>query len=169
MEEMRPLEDGSDELKTYLEKHMDVDLFVRSQAVNVAVGMWDDYWVNANNYYFYFDQDHKFYFIPYDYDNTLGTTRELGELKNAGTQDPLKCGTMEKRLLITKVFSFEKYKENYKKYLKEIMTSKDLMEPEAAMERIQKFQSLVKDYVKNDTGEDMEATSSAPRQGLFRR
>ena len=156
MENMRPLEDGSDELKKYLEAHMDVDLFVRSQAVNVAVGMWDDYWVNANNYYFYFDQNHKFYFIPYDYDNTLGTTRELGELKNAGTQDPLKWGTMEKRLLITKVFSIKEYKENYKKYLKEITTSKELMEPEAAMERIQKFQSLVKDYVKNDTGEDME-------------
>ncbi|MDY6386607.1 MAG: hypothetical protein SPL21_03940 [Fibrobacter sp.] len=35
-------DDSSDELKKYLEAHMDVDLFVRSQAVNVAVGMWDE-------------------------------------------------------------------------------------------------------------------------------
>ena len=47
--------------------------------------MWDDYWFNKNNFYFYFDSNGKFYFIPYDYDNTLGTSSGM----NSGTQDML--------------------------------------------------------------------------------
>ena len=64
---------GSSALKTFLETHMDVDQFLRAYAVNVMVGMWDDYWHGKNNYYFYFDENNKFYF-PFDYDNTLGTS-----------------------------------------------------------------------------------------------
>lgn len=156
MENMRPLKDSSDELKEYLEKHMDVDLFVRSMAVDAVVGVWDNYWVNSNNYYFYFDKNHKFYFIPYDYDNTLGTTKPIQNIENAGTQDPLNYGSMgEDRMLIKKVFSIKEYADSYKDYLKELVTSKDLMEPDAAMERMKGFQDLIKDYVENDTGEDM--------------
>ena len=162
IEDMRPLKEGSSKLKSYLEKHMDVELFLRAMAVNVSVGMWDDYWVNANNYYFYFDQNHKFYFIPYDYDNTLGTTKPIQNLTNAGTQDPLHWGS-DDRMLIKKVFSIDEYLESYKSYLREIVTADSLMEPEAAMKRIKKFQALVKDYVKNDTGEDM-VVEDKPRQ-----
>lgn len=61
--------------------------FLKTYAIrNVTVGMWDDYWSNSNNYYFYFDAAGKFYFIPYDYDNTLGTSLLMA---NSGIQDPL--------------------------------------------------------------------------------
>ena len=63
---------GAD-LQSYISSKMDVNLFLKTYAVNVTLGMWDDYWSNSNNFYFYFDSDNKFYFIPYDYDNTLGT------------------------------------------------------------------------------------------------
>jgi spore coat protein CotH len=71
---MNGLASGSSALKTFLETRMDVDQFLRAYAVNVMVGMWDDYWHGQNNYYFYFDENNKFYFIPFDYDNTLGTS-----------------------------------------------------------------------------------------------
>lgn len=157
MEQMRPLPSGSEELKTYLEAHMDVDLFLRALAVNVAVGMWDDYWVNANNYYFYFDANHRFYFIPYDYDNTLGTTKPINGMRNAGTQNPLYWGSRNgDRLLVRKVLSIQSYESAYKQYLKQIVTSADLMQPDAAIERVQSLQSLVREYIPNDTGEEME-------------
>ena len=157
MEQMRPLASGSEALKTYLEAHMDVDLFLRALAVNVAVGMWDDYWVNANNYYFYFDLNHRFYFIPYDYDNTLGTSVSINGLQNAGTQDPLHWGSREgDRLLVRKVLSIEAYEAKYKDYLKQIVTSSELMKPEAAMTRVKALQDMVRDYVPNDTGSEME-------------
>ncbi len=60
----------------------DVELLLRTYAVNVAVGMWDDYWNNTNNFYIYFNSDdpdrYEFFFIPYDYDNTLGTSSSCG-------------------------------------------------------------------------------------------
>ena len=60
---------------TWIQQVTDVDLLLKTYAVNVAVGMWDDYWNNANNYYLYFNSkdlnDYKFFFIPFDYDNTL--------------------------------------------------------------------------------------------------
>ena len=149
---MTPLKSGSTELQNWLEQNMDVDLFLRAYAVNVMVGMWDDYWINQNNYYFYFDLNHKFYFIPYDYDNTLGTSSII----NAGTQDMLHWGSLEgDRMLMRKVMSVNEYKERYKSYIKELATNSEYMEPTAAQARVRKFQQFVQKYVSNDTNEDM--------------
>ena len=59
-------------LKSYLEANFDVDMFLRSLAVNVLVGNPDDYRGNANNYYLYFDENDYLSFLPYDYDNSMG-------------------------------------------------------------------------------------------------
>ncbi len=58
--------------QTWIAQKMDVPLFLKTYATHVMLGMWDDYWVNGNNFYFYFAPNGKAYFIPYDYDNTLG-------------------------------------------------------------------------------------------------
>lgn len=158
MENMRPLPSGSDELKTYLEQNMDVDLFLRFLAVNVMVGMWDDYWINGNNYFFYFDSNHKFYFIPFDYDNTLGTLwGQIYSMTNPATHDMLHWGSREgDRLLVRKVLSIAEYENTYKQYIKQIAASPDLMQPDAAIERVRAFQALVRNYVNNDTGDNMQ-------------
>ena len=109
---------GSD-FEKWLPSAMDVELLLKTYAVNVMVGMWDDYWINTNNYYFYFDEDGKFYFIPFDYDNTLGTSLIV---KNSGTQSPLNWGS-NKNPLITKILSIEKYRTLYVQYLRELADS----------------------------------------------
>lgn len=151
---MKSLTDGSTDLKTYLEAHMDVDLFLRAIAVNVMVGMWDDYWVNKNNFFFYFDTNGKFYFIPYDYDNTLGTSAIL---HNSGTQDLLNWGyRSDERLLIKKVLSIAVFENQYKAYLKELANSgNDYFDADKSLARINKWQALIANYVSNDTGDDM--------------
>jgi len=150
---MMPLPSGSAQLQTWLEEHMDVDLFLRAYAVSVMVGMWDDYWKNVNNFYFYFDSNHRFYFIPFDYDNTLGTGKD--EFGNPGTDNMLTWGSLEgDRLLMRKVMSISAFKEKYKSYIKQIATSEDLMVPAVASARIEHMQNLIRDYVNNDTGED---------------
>ena len=68
-----------EEIKAFYTKKMDVDLFLKTYACNVLLGMDDDYWNNNNNYYFYFDKKGKCYFIPYDYDNILGTNCTRGD------------------------------------------------------------------------------------------
>ncbi len=156
MEQMRPLPSGSEQLRSYLEQHVDIDLFLRMMAVNVAVGMWDDYWINKNNYYFYFDSNHRFYFIPFDYDNTLGTSA-LGLMDDAGTANPLTWGSLDgDRLLCRKIFSIAEYKDRYRRYLLQLCDDDELFTAAGSAQRIRRWQQMVKPYIVNDTGEDGE-------------
>lgn len=150
---MTPLPSGSESLHQWLEEHMDIDLFLRAYAVSVMVGMWDDYWCNQNNYFFYFDTQHRFHFVPFDYDNTLGTG--LDTYGNPGTKDMLHWGSLEgDRILMRKVMSISEYRERYCSYLRQIATDPELMEPTAASARVRQMQARVRPYVYNDTGED---------------
>ena len=149
---LRSKTDGSAALKTWLEQNMDVDLFLRVYAVNVVVGMWDDYWINNNNYFFYFDSNHKFYFIPFDYDNTLGTSSII---TNSGTQNPLYWGERdESRMLVKKVLSVKEYENKYVSYLKQLVSSDDLMSEAGSKQRIQGWHSMISPYIANDTRTD---------------
>lgn len=150
---MNPLKSGSVALKSYLEEHMDVDLFLRAYAVNVMVGMWDDYWMSANNYYFYFDTNGKFYFIPFDYDNTLGTSLYV----NAGTHDMLNWGPRDgTRVLMRKVLSIQEYEDRFKEYIKELAdANNDLFYTTKSIARIQSWHAMIEPYIANDTGQDM--------------
>ena len=91
-------------------------------------------------------------FIPYDYDNTLGTSYFF----NAGTQDMLQWGNMAERPLITKILQIDSYRNIYKSYLKELADdSKTFFGYTASLQRINQWQQLISNYISNDTGEDM--------------
>lgn len=56
-----------------LEAVLDVASVLKYFAVNVLTGNWDDYWFLRNNYYLYHQPDEdRFYWVPYDYDNSIG-------------------------------------------------------------------------------------------------
>ncbi len=162
---MTPLKSGSDELKAWLEQYVDVDLFLRAYAVNVMVGMWDDYWINQNNYFFYFDSQHRFYFIPFDYDNTLGTG---GMGINPGTRDMLHWGSLEgDRILMRKVMSIPAFQAQYKAYIRELAASDDLFGTAGSQARIRQWQALIRPYVDNDTGEDTRIYDAPASWGSY--
>lgn len=142
------------EFKNWITQKMDIDLFLKTYAVNVLVGMWDDYWVNANNFYFYFAPNGKAYFIPYDYDNTLGTSYLM---PNSGIQNPLNWGTnTTERPLITKILAIPEFQAKYKSYIRELIDSQnDLFYTTHSMNRISAWQTRIAPYISNDTGEDM--------------
>ena len=86
-------------------------------------------------------------------DNTLGTGQEF--FGNPGTKNMLYWGSREgDRMLARKVFSIPEYEERFKTYLRQLATDNNLMQPDAAIERVRYFQSLISSYVVNDTGED---------------
>lgn len=148
------------ELHDWLGEIMDIPLFLRTYAVNVTVGMWDDYWNNANNYYMYFNapgtSGYKFYFIPYDYDNTLGTSQALFRLSDSGRDTPLKWGSNAQHPLVNAVVQFEDYKAIYVEYLKELVDpTKGYFDQTTSVARIRAWHSKIAPYVSNDTGEDM--------------
>lgn len=149
------LTNGSESCRLWLDEHVDVDLLLRALAVSVMIGHWDDYWINRNNYLFYFDSQHRFYYIPFDLDNTLGTG--LYSFVDPASQDPLHWSSRSngERPLVQKILSIPAYEERYKCYLRTLAESDYLMEPNAAMDRVSHFHDLIRDYITNDTGEDM--------------
>lgn len=149
------------DLHDWLGEVIDIPLFLKTYAVNVTVGMWDDYWNNGNNYYMYFNASgtsgYKFYFIPYDYDNTLGTSQNVCRIEDSGTCTPLKWGSNSMYPLVNKIIQFEDYKALYVGYLKELVdSSNSYFDQHASAARIRAWHSKISPYVSNDTGEDME-------------
>lgn len=149
-----------DEFKAWIEKVCDVELLLRTYAVNVAVGHWDDYWNNKNNYYLYFNsrdlENYRVFMICYDYDNTLGTTKDCGVQRDAGRQDPYKWG-MDECPLISKLLSFSDYREIYTRFLRELgADGNEWFSYGASAARIREWQALMKPFLDNDTGEDTE-------------
>ena len=139
----------------------DVRLLLRTYAVNVVVGMWDDYWNNKNNYYIYFNSsdknNYKFFFIPYDYDNTLGTSLNCGAQSDSGRQDPLNWGNTNESPLIGKILQFDDYRKIYIEALNELIDpANNLFYYQYSIDRINGWHSMIRDYVVNDTDEDCE-------------
>ena len=131
-----------EEIKAFYTKKMDVDLFLKTYACNVLLGMDDDYWNNKNNYYFYFDKKGKCYFIPYDYDNILGTNC----FDDTATENPIEWGRASvKAPLIEKLLSVPEYKQMYVDYLLELREESSFVT--GSQTEIQRLQALVKDYI----------------------
>ena len=130
-----------EEIKAFYEKKMDVDLFLKTYACNVLLGMDDDYWNNMNNYYFYFDKKGKCYFIPYDYDNILGTNC----FGDTATRNPLEWGgDGAKAPLIEKLLSVPEYKQMYIDYLLELSEESSFVE--GSKTEIERLQDLIRNY-----------------------
>jgi spore coat protein CotH len=147
-----------DDFTTWLESRCDVSFLLATYAASVAVGHWDDYWNNCNNYYIYFNSKGRFYFIPYDLDNTIGTSLMM----DSGRQDPLHWGDDSKNQLIAKLLTFDKYKKQYIRYMKALVNPENgLMDYTASTARIHAMQAMIVSSVSNDTGED-EAVEDKP-------
>lgn len=136
-------------IKSFYTNKMDGDLFLRTYAINVILGMWDDYWINKNNFYFYFDSDDKAYFIPYDYDNILGTN---GCNTDAGMKNPLNWGSLTDgdHPLIQKILQVPEYMDVYKKYLLEYSNENSLFDDDKSIAMITNWHNMFKDYIASD-------------------
>ncbi len=103
-----------------LEAAIDIPTLLKSQALNVFLGTWDDYWRNGNNYYLFFDElGGKWFFVPYDYDITFfdsifGITGvESASFLNWG--DDRLSGNP---LLMERIMSFDAFREEYARYVR---------------------------------------------------
>ena len=144
---------SGNDFTNWISQKMDVDLFLKTYAVSVMTGMWDDYWVNTNNFYFYFASNGKAYFIPYDYDNTLGTSLIVG---NSGLQDPLNWGPTSGRPLVTKLLAIPVFRDKFKNYISELAnTNNDYFATSKSTARIIAWQAMIAPHITNATGEDL--------------
>jgi hypothetical protein len=102
----------------------------------------------------YFDEQAKMHWIPYDFDNTLGTSFIV---KDAGKQDVLRWGSVNSsRPLLAKIMAVPAFKAKYVQYLNELIDpNRNLFDAQKSMARIKAWHQLVGPHIKNDTGEDM--------------
>lgn len=142
-----------EQFKNWFSQKIDVDLFLKTIATSVITGMWDDYWVNGCNFYFYMSPNGKYYYIPIDFDNTLGTSQII---QNSGIQNPLYWGGNNNRPLITKILEFPEYQMIYKNHIRNLVNANNnLFDTEKSKMRIVQWQTMISPYIYNDTGEDM--------------
>jgi len=142
----------------WIQEVCDVDLLLKMYAALVAVGHWDDYWNDMNNFYLYFNsqdpQHYKVYMLPYDFDNTLGTSHYCGVQSDSGRQDPYHWG-LEECVLLYKILAVTDFRNKYTAYLRDFSTVDNPFTGQvASASRIHTWQDLIGPFLKNDTGED---------------
>ena len=149
-----------DQIKDFYEKWFDVDLFLRTYAVNILFGMDDDYWGNANNYYLYFDTGSKgtgkVYFIPFDYDNTLGCSIFDGGFKH----NPLDWGRGKNRPLLDKLLKVPEYKTKFTKLLLQVSAENSYWNYDDCSKQFLYWRNLVSPYLNSKDLEGHQAVKS---------
>ena len=149
---------GSD-FYNWIQKVCDVDLLLRMYAANVALGHWDDYWNDMNNFYLYFNskdpENYRVYMLPYDYDNTIGTSHHCGVQTDSGRHDPYHWG-LDECVLLYKILEVTDFRDRYTSYLRDFASIDNPWTGQSqSAERIKAWQDYIGPFVKNDTGEDM--------------
>lgn len=142
--------DTSDEsiatIKAFYEEWFDMDFFLKTYAINILLGMDDDYWGNGNNYYLYFDTGKKgtgkLYFIPFDYDNTLGCSIHEGGF----LQNPLEWGRGENRPLMDRMLLVPEFKQKFIELLYEVSAEDSYWNFERCSQQFLDWKAMLEPY-----------------------
>ena len=138
-----------------IQEVMDVDLFLRTIALEILMGQWDGYAYNKNNYFLYQrENDGKMVYISYDLDNTFGIDW-FGinwALRNVYTWAP----SNQARPLYTKLLAVTYFKDRFTYHLTDILNSVwDVASLQTMLEQKQQLISpaaLADDYKGYDYG-----------------
>lgn len=136
---------------TNIEKILNVESVIKSFALDVAMGNWDDYAYNKNNYFLYQNQQtKKFEFITYDTDNCAGINWINGkDWATLNCYKWLPTTVNEKRPLISKLLEVPAYKNKYSDYLFQI--TKNITNPDTIFTRIDVLKNIIEAAALADT------------------
>ncbi len=145
---------SGDAFKTYIEANFDVDRFLRFTAMNVILGMPDDYWGMGNNYYLFFPENGKITFIPYDYDHGLGGGWHPFNTASADIYSWWDMTGVKSKPLM-KILKDAAYKELYKSYLRDFALGENPIFTYSDYDEnfFQVLEQMYFPYLDNDTDE----------------
>lgn len=137
----------------WVRRNMDVSLFLKAMAADVALGQTDGYWANTNNFNFYFDEDGILYFIPMDYDSSLGTTPPalLDDGGRADWREFTKLGN-DNVPLIGKLLGFPDLLDEFRGYLLSL-ADHGFLDYKKNRDIIVAYYQLIAEHVSNPTGQ----------------
>ncbi|MEP4533234.1 MAG: CotH kinase family protein [Cyclobacteriaceae bacterium] len=128
-----------------IEKVFDVNSYLRALAVEVLVAHWDNYGINQNNFYLYDNPtDGKFYYIPYDLDNTLGV--DFFDVDWADWN--IYSWYNDDRPLTKRILAVEKYREEFTRVMDRLLREEFL--PSKLNPRIDELKALIQDAAERD-------------------
>jgi hypothetical protein len=137
---------------TEIEKVFDVNSFLRSLAVDIVTGSWDNYWFLMNNYYLYNNPNTGlFVYIPYDFDNTFGIWFDgIEPGADWATRDLYNWGSQnEARPLTDRILSNPSYQDRLSYFIDQILA--DVFVPDDLKPRIDELHALVTPAAEADT------------------
>ncbi len=166
----------------FIDNYFDVDQFLKAIAMNFLIGNSDDYWGNKQNYYFYFHNNRKAIYIPYDMDHCLSGNSWDGDQGKTDPGDPsnytlgwhniaiadiyegfrVKFSSTE-RPLVDKILAVDKYRLKYEEYLRQFINPENhLFNYDDFESKFFIYRTLYNNYVENDivTDELMQMESS---------
>ena len=134
----------------FIEDHFEVELFLKTLAVEIIIGHWDGYAYNKNNFYLYQQPSNgKFVFIEYDMDNTFGIDWSgidwtIRNLNNWHSND---------RPLVERLLSYPFYSDMFNSFLDQILND---LNTSGWYSDLQSKKSLISSGVQLDTYYSMD-------------
>ena len=141
---------NDEDFPCFIEDQFEVELYLKTLAVEMIIGHWDGYAFNKNNYYLYRQPSNgKFVFIEYDMDNTFGvdwfgidwTIRDLNNWHN------------NDRPLVERLLSYPYFNDLFNSYLDQILNDLNTSDWHA---ELQQKVSLLISAVQSDTYYSMD-------------
>lgn len=139
---------SSSNFKTEIEAIFDVQAYLKTLAVEVLIGHWDNYFYNKNNYYLYFNTaTSKFVYIPYDMDNTFGVQWGVSDINNRNIHQ---WGNSNNTTapLTNKILAVTEFRKDYEQYIFDIISAN--FNENFLFPKLDEFKSEVSQAAMND-------------------
>ncbi|KAG9067948.1 hypothetical protein KI688_011539 [Linnemannia hyalina] len=129
----------------YWEERMDLEVFLKSMAMEHLAGTWDGYWKSGSNYQIYHDPiTNKWIWLPTDFDDTFGTSfdgkiesyRAIPKKNEEGFESPL----AQKLIIETPLIN-----ARFEQILKDTINT--VFKPEALGPRIEGYKKMIQEDV----------------------
>lgn len=124
----------------WITNHFEVDDFLKTLAVNVLFSQNEDYLLNPQEFYFYFEEKTGMaHYIPFDYHLSLAPNSE--EFEFAVFTETI---TENQSPLITKILNIEEFYLSYSNYLVQLLKPEnELFDPYTGSQRLKEWQTLI--------------------------
>jgi hypothetical protein len=114
---------NADQFTCAIQSVFDVELYLRTLALEILMGHWDGYAGNMNNYYLYErPSDGKFVFIEYDMDNTFGVDWGIIPNENWSTRNIYSWAKGDKPLY-NKLLAVPYFKDRFNFHMNDLLST----------------------------------------------
>lgn len=142
---IKVLNEMPDGEKGGIEEVLDVESALQYIAANTVLGNYDSYnGSNLQNFYLY-EQNGKFYVIPWDYNMSFNGYGGGASAQTIPTDEPVMNVSMEKTPLIRNLLEVDEYKERYHEIIRDYLNTLQNFES-----RVSELAAKIRPYVEAD-------------------